>query len=82
MLLWVWRNKIEAVFSILTHMRIKKTGAKTMNGLISLRNCPRIQRWGLYQRRPRSLSFGGGTTLRIITHNDVIQTTINLTMLN
>ena len=34
MLLWVWRNKIEAVFSILTHMRLKKTGAKTMNGLI------------------------------------------------
>jgi hypothetical protein len=34
MLLWVWRNKIEAVFSILTHMHLKNTGAKTMNGLI------------------------------------------------
>jgi len=34
MLLSVWRNKIEAVFSILTAMRIKNTGAKTMNGLI------------------------------------------------
>jgi hypothetical protein len=34
MLLSVWRNKIEAVFSILTAMRLKNTGAKTMNGLI------------------------------------------------
>ena len=34
MLLSVWRNKIEAVFSILTAMRIKNTGAKTMTGLI------------------------------------------------
>jgi len=34
MLLWAFRPKIEAVFSILTAMRIKKTGAKTTNGLL------------------------------------------------
>ncbi|MBM3242492.1 hypothetical protein FJZ31_40040 [Candidatus Poribacteria bacterium] len=34
MLLSVWRNKIEAVFSILTARRIKETGTKTMTGFI------------------------------------------------
>lgn len=33
-LLWAFRPKIEAVYSILTQMRLKKTGAKTMTGFI------------------------------------------------